>query len=443
MLVALGAMVVIALAARAIAGSWAHPSAVFAASWVLFLALPTLVSSDFNDAPSSAVLIAASAFGIALFSPVTVRLAEVMRSDVEVTTHLSRFVWLGAGAGALAGVIVQGANGVSLGGILTLEALNSAALQITEIRYAGDLVVPLPAVLLLGVTYGAAAAAPFAAAANTGVRAKLLLVAPTLGGAFYAISTTARAGFLIAACITAGCWLTIFAVRAGGRPRIRAKAALGLALAAASVLGLFIYGAAVRLEGVSGAQSIILDRIALYTSGGIPAFEWWLNTSQIPPPSFLPLETLAGVTQVLLGDSSLGNAYEVFAPVGGGARTNIYTMYRPLVEDFTVPGAVAVLTIAGALAAAGYRRAVLHRSVRATLVVGAWNGVVLFSMTTSILTFANVVLGLGFAWWFVPRNTSLRPSANVEAPVRPARPRIAPALYRRGGHYRYERGGRD
>lgn len=411
MLFALGVVILLAVTARVMAGTWMHPSPLFAAAWAIFLGLPTVVSNDFIDAPTMAGLVAAGTFAVVLFSPITVRPHEVSPSEVTSTRRLRRFVWLGAAAGAVAGVMVQRANGVSVGGILSLEALNGAALEITQLRYAGDLVVPLPAVLLLGLTYGAAVAAPFAAASTTGLKSRLLLAAPTLGGAFYAISTTARAGFLIAACITAGVWMMLFAAREGGRPRLRAKAVLGALFAAVAIAGLFIYGAAVRLEGVSNAQSIIMDRITLYTSGGIPAFEWWLANEEMPTPSFLPIETLAGVSQVVMGDPSLGNAYDIFAPIGGGATTNIYTMFRPLVEDFTLPGALVVLALAGAAAASGYRRAVTRRSVRAVVVVGAWNGVVLFSMTTSILTFVNVVLGLGFAWWFIPRHATLAPTA--------------------------------
>jgi len=268
---------------------------------------------------------------------------------------------------------------------------------------------PAAATILLAMTYGAAFAAPFAAQRHRKLKKFLVLCGPAMGGAAYALLTTARAGLLIAVAITMGSWLVVRAVTHGGRPSIPASTLFGLGTAAAGVAIMFVFVAASRAGGIDKASaSGLLETVGLYAGGSIPAFNEWIPYA--PGPK-LGAQTYAGVAQFVLGDNTLGSAYTSFTNIGSNVSTNVYTALRPLSEDFTVPGMFAFVALAGFFAAHQYRRAVLNRSVFSAIACSTWLGFVLFSQTTSIYSFTNVTAGVVFAAFLILRSVTFSPAS--------------------------------
>lgn len=402
--IAVAVLACLALVTRAVTGTWAHPSAVTALAWTVFLAIPT--TAGMAEAPLTAVVIGAVTLGALAAAFITVRPSEVQPFRITSTTRLWRFVLAGSAAGGVAGWLVLHANGISLNESLDLAALGLVARDATVLRYESRLSFPIPAILLLGVTYGAALVAPFAAAGFKGPRKVTLLAAPTVGGGLYSLATTARAGFLIPAAITTAAWLMSLAISQGGRPRLRPKSLLGALVAIGAVTFMFVTVAATRMGGWdSRIAARMMDTVAVYAGGAIPAFERWASSGDEGVPSF-GVETMAGISQFLLQDMSLGAAYTDRVPIGNGLTTNVYTILRPLSEDFTLPGAILVLWLGSVLAASLYRRAIVLGSVTAAGLAAIWMAIVLFSSTTSLLTFANVVVGFAIGVWQMHRNVS-------------------------------------
>lgn len=389
--VALFVCVALSLAARSVAGSWFHPAATTAGAWTFFLAGATL--SRLDRAPFTAWMVLLVVLGAVLASPVHVRAGDARSWAVEVDRPVRWLVLLGTAGGALAALLVLRANGVPMTALTSIEGIEAASRHITTLRYSSSLSNPAASTLLLGFTYGAALAAPYAAAGARGLWKVLLLAGPSLGGAVYAVATTARAGMLIAVMITAGSWLVVTGLTGGGRARLSPRALLGLVAAACAVAFAFLYVAVSRMGGWRpGAGAELVDKASVYAAGGVVGFQKWADAG-IPArtPGF-GSETFAGISQFLLGD--IGGAYEEVVTIGPGLTTNVYTILRPLTEDFGIGGAVLFVAAGTFAAAAAYRRAAVAGSVAASIVAAVWSGLMLFSLATSHLTFTNVCFGL-------------------------------------------------
>lgn len=404
-LVALFVCVGLALTVRVMAGSWAHPAAVTAAAWTLLLAIPTV--AGLTPAPFSAWLVVAIVLAALVASPVHVPVGTGRQWRVASGPLLRLFVLAGTVTAPAAAVLTMRANGITLGSALDLATISAAAREVTWLRYGRTLATPALATLLLGLTYGAALAAPYAAASRRGAYRLILLAGPTVGAAAYAMATTARAALLITATITAGTWLVVRGVETGGRFRLPARSILGLLVAAAAVAVMFGYVAVSRMGGVwtPGMARVLADKFAIYAGGGLPAFEQWVNQDGDATGSLgFGAHTVAGVGQYIAYSEDVGKPYEEVMTVGPGMTTNVYTILRPLSDDFGIGGALLVLAGGVLLVSAAFRHASLRGNVAGSLVAALWCAMMLYSLAMSFLMFTNVCFGLGIGAILVLRS---------------------------------------
>lgn len=402
---------VLALVLRFATGTWAHPSALFAGAWAIYLTVPTLLLSELLPSPMTAWLIVAAILVASISARLAIRTKEVAPASVVTNKWIAYFVWAGSAAAALSAWVTQRANGISIAGMLSLDSVGVASRQLTALRYDGTMLTPALATILLALTFGAALAAPFAAAGWEGTRHAVLMCGPAMGGALYAFLTTARAPFLIVVAITVSSWLVVLSVTSGGRPRLPGRTLVKAAAAAAAVASVFVLVAASRGAGATSVTRTNLIRIvSVYAGGSIPAFESWQHDSNSISMHY-GAQSFAGIAKLLLGDQSIGSAYKDFAPIGEGLGTNVYTSLRPLVEDFTLPGMYVAIAASSVIAALGYRHAVIGRSVVGAVIAAVCGAFVLFSQTTSIFSFTNVTVGLIVGGFLVCRFTKFAPVA--------------------------------
>lgn len=406
-LIALMVAGVLALALRTATGTWVHPSTLFAGAWVIFLGVSTLFSSVLFPSPVTAWLIVGAIAAVSISAPFAIRTSEVTPAHVVANIWLARFVWSGSVSAVLSALVTQRANGISIIGAISLDSVSRAARQLTVLRYS-VMTAPALATILLALTYGAALAAPFAAASRKGASHRVLICAPAAGGVLYTALTTARAPFLIVIAITVSAWAIVRGVTDGGRPRFSRRSLLEAVISAALIGGVFAWGAATRSGGFTSKTGVALLRsVSVYAGGSIPAFEVWQHDTGSPR---FGAQTFAGIAQFLVEDNSLGSAYKDFVRIGDGLGTNVYTALRSLAEDFTLPGMLGALAVFSIIAARGYRRAITRGSVTGAVIAAVWGAFVLFSQTESIFVFGNVTVGLIVGGFLVRRFTELAPA---------------------------------
>lgn len=165
------------------------------------------------------------------------------------------------------------------------------------------------------------------------------------------------------------------------------------------------------LDSWDWMHSSIFGHPAMFSS----YFELAWDTPPVHPK--FPAETAAGLYRAM--------GYELPEPLYtmvGGELTNVFTIFKPPIEDFTLPGALLIFCAWGALSAWSYARLqggslwpgvfLIHFYANATNIGGTF-------LTYNSQTGAFMLVGLYL--WYLER-TALRPRASTVGATRPEAP---------------------
>ena len=147
----------------------------------------------------------------------------------------------------------------------------------------------------------------------------------------------------------------------------------------------------------------------------VAAFSAWFDTYLGEPsnPTFGSL-TFSGPLKLLgIAARRPGIYQEAFISHGGLVQTNIYTVWRGLVEDFTAPGSLAVLFVAGAVGGAAFGRVANGKRFGVPVLIvfySFWLNFVVSVFVYNTLIFSYVALGV--FWWMQGRRAARRHNAH-------------------------------
>ncbi|MGB0038520.1 MAG: O-antigen polymerase [Terriglobales bacterium] len=267
-----------------------------------------------------------------------------------------------------------------------------------------------PAALLGGILF-----------ACSSKRLDRVIGAATLLPAFaYGMLTAARAAILLGLTCWIGGYVSTLCVRSHGRLHLfSAKRLTSLLLAAACILGMFAAIGGVRDS--KWYQAFVLDfqesKILAYMFGSPAAFAgWWSATSGSSSLEW-GARTFAGEFDMLRIKTRTIGAYTGMANVVMGAEeSNVYTIFRGLIEDFTPFGAVLISACIGGLASWKYLTS--SGNVRSALFwLSAFYATFLFSPLFSFFSFNGVMLAWVVGWLVVYK---AKPCRSI-LPLPPAR----------------------
>jgi len=265
-----------------------------------------------------------------------------------------------------------------------------------------------PAVLLAGIS--------FALAPNRA--RKWLAVAPLVPAALIGTVFAARAGLLISII----CWFSgFFAVRyrqtGGTYALFQRKIVLSSLMLMISGLLFFVAIDTVRrFEGGNIEVSTDVPRLSKYLLGAVPAFADWFHNSREQEVT-MGAYTFAGVFDLFGVKQRQVGVYEQLETLAGGEETNVYTLFRGLIQDFTLPGASLFGVLLGIVAGAAARSRSANHG-RNVLVLAGYYSLILFSPVISLFTYNGLILAwvvaamvLGFRTIQRPLETGMVPSS--------------------------------
>jgi oligosaccharide repeat unit polymerase len=405
--VALLAVVSALLAARH--GSWAAPGPLFVGFWAFEVALPTLAGY-----PGSAWAVA-SIVGLVLCWAAGSGLAADARRDrcaqrcaVEDVGHrrvgaLGVVVAAGAGAGFAAGVLVVYRTGFELSALTTVGGLFDVGSKAAFERYEGRSDSSPTVSALLMLAYLGALSSPRWLLFRPATRRRTLAsTSPLIGTVMYSAVSTARTAMVLSLALWTASYIacrTLLDRPVRLRPRMLVR--IGCLVAVFGVL--FIGIAFIRVGGVSSDQvsEKVLSKVESYAFGYLPAFSAWQSPDGGPTVYFAPRPelwgalTFNGVARFLGADREAGEPYPEFVVVDDrGNKTNIYTLYRGLLEDFGAVGAPLVMTGGGFVSTRAYFALRRRESPVALAAVTAAIAFTFFSSTCSIFFFTNICIAL-------------------------------------------------
>lgn len=395
---------------RMATGTWLHPAALFPMWWSFAAILPIVIAHDEPVSPWAVVWVIVASAAVA---------AGAIAGNGGLKTHrtvrppqagtLER--WLLSWPMVVATMLGLGSSmafalsaGVALSDLTDISRLVVVSNQMYVARYA-EVGSPSPPALSQGLL-------PF------------VYIAPVLGGMVFVLQrkwqwkTLALCTMLPAIAVTvlqttkaavlfgASLWLcSYFATRLRvGNLRVFTRRHL----LTAGILGVFV---TVFFFGVSLARMASVDtslasvvRVKLVTAafGHMSVFSQWLNEywHQWYTPT-LGTYTFAGPLELLGFHQRVPGIFGSVVELIAGETSNIYTGFRPLIQDFSIPGAVAILGILGLVSGAAYRSVAAGNAGAVPVLIAAymtilWTPITWFwiynSLTATIVAVGLIVL---------------------------------------------------
>jgi|SRR5579872_608771 len=239
-----------------------------------------------------------------------------------------------------------------------------------------------PAVLLAGISF---------ALARNRVQ-KWLAIASLIPASLVGTVFAARAGLLISLI----CWFSgYFAIRhhqtGGTYTLFRKKFLLLVSAIMVGAVSFFMAIDTVRIfKGGNLEVGTDLPRLSKYFLGSVPAFCDWVHgpkSQEITMGAY----TFAGVFDLLGIKQRQVGLYERYETLAGGEDTNIYTLFRGLIQDFTLPGAMVFCIFLGI--AAGYAASWEEKNqVGSVLILAGYYAFIIFSPLSSLFTYNGLIL---------------------------------------------------
>jgi len=207
---------------------------------------------------------------------------------------------------------------------------------------------------------------------------------------------TTRASFLFTGIMWLAGYLAVSAMLTGGRWRVLSKKRVIVAVVAViAAAGMYVVGGMFR-SGRVGVSHIATSLPNLFSAfmGSVPAFSVWIGRAwDAPAPLGLGSSTLAGPLGLLF---SIKRAHFNPMIVGHGninsAPTTVYTLFREVIYDYSLPGALIILILFGFMGALAWRGA-LSRRWFGVVILAAFYLVVMTSFVGSPFAYTTILVG--------------------------------------------------
>ncbi|MGK2962837.1 MAG: O-antigen polymerase [Gemmatimonadaceae bacterium] len=406
-------VVLIAWAAsmRALAGTWLHPSSFFALWWCFAGILPLVAAPNEVVGPQAMLWLLAASIAVSagatagnlgfrtrlLSAPAPATDRELLIFSAAVVVS----VILGIGSNV---AFVAGSN-VPFSDLVDVEKLVVVSNRLYVQRY--DEIPPAPPLLgqaLLPFVFLGPAAGGILFVLRREKRWKLLALFSFVPAVVVTILQTTKAAVLFAAIL----WLSgYFATRLRfGKLSVFTTWHFLIAAALGGALTAFFF--AVSLARMASTDASLLDLVLrkLLTAalGHMTVFSQWLAEywSQPDTPALGTL-VFAGPLEMLGYGHRIPGLFESVIDLVIGETSNIYTAFRPLIQDFTIPGALCILTLLGFVGGTGFRLVASGRLSGLPLLLIAyyttmWSPITWFwiynSLTATLVALTVLVLGL-------------------------------------------------
>jgi oligosaccharide repeat unit polymerase len=349
---------------RALTGTWLHPGSFFALWWCFAGIVPMLLAPAELVGPNVILWlvvasIAVSAGAIAGNGGTKTRRLVAPAPATRFELKIFGLVLIVAILlGMISNIVFILGSGIPLSDVLDVSKLVIVSNAIYVQRY--DDVAPLqpPALsqALLPFIYMAPAIGGIVFELRKEKLWRLIGLFSFLPALAVTILQTTKAAVLFSMVL----WLSgYFATRLRhGKLAVFTK---GHFLAAAVIglpLGIFFF--AVGLARLASTDvsllNVVLIKLVTSAFGHMTILSQWLADYWAEPfDPTLGQVTFAGPLEMLGISHRIPGLFDNFVNLVAGETSNIYTGFRPLIQDFTIPGAIAVLAMLGFVGGAGFR----------------------------------------------------------------------------------------
>ena len=202
-----------------------------------------------------------------------------------------------------------------------------------------------------------------------------------------------------------GCWVAAYLAtkvyESGGEFRLGKRALLTAVLIFSFCAALYVALGVVRGHKYGDVSD---DSAQLRSNlfGYLAVFDSFVNTKSTFNLTFGQY-SLAGPFDLLgLKERKAALDYEPIM-LENGTASNVYTAFRGLIQDFSLPGALLLSLASGLLCGSAYRRA-CNGEIGSVLILAGYYSFFLWSPIASVFDYNSVWLGLLVAWFVVTKD---------------------------------------
>jgi oligosaccharide repeat unit polymerase len=391
------ALVALAILARKIEGSWLAPGAFFAGFWAIFVAAVQIFASDMPEYVAGLWWIVLGALALALGSWVGLRLRAANQghgaNPLPPLPGLARTTAVMSGIGLVAPWSLLASRGESPSVFLSLDSLARVGRDFSVARYLEGYQEPIPVRIGLMAVYGAALMGGLLLGQRDLPRRRRLTgLLPIVPAAGVTLVQTTKSDLYITLILIGSSFLTT-RVRAS---RLSWKALIPLSLVLVILIPTSI-AVSLNRYGFSAANSVQVNEVTYRTEvtafGSLPAFTYWFD--HMSPSTQLTWGTSSffGPSSYLPGNTRVNGVYTDFVSLGYGATTNVYTIYRGLIEDFSLPGALLAMFVLGLASRIAYVR-VKAGHLPAAGLLSAFYAITAWSFVINLFGYDTIIGGL-------------------------------------------------
>ncbi|MDO8501868.1 MAG: oligosaccharide repeat unit polymerase [Gemmatimonadaceae bacterium] len=396
---------------RAVCGSWLHPAALFPMWWCFAGILP-LIFAPYDPVSAGAMAwVIAAAIAVSLGAVVgnigfktRLRLWRPPATKME-QQMLSLIVVVAILLGLASSVAFALGSGIGLRDFLDIQRLVVVSNQLYVARYAEpDAVAVAPprfSQALLPFVYLAPAVGGALFVIHRKWRWKMIAVASMLPAITVTVLQTTKAAVLFSFSLWFASYL---ATRLRlGKIGLFTRAHLSVGFVLGGIATVFFF--AVGLARLASTDVALLDvvRVKLVTAafGHMSVFSQWLGDYwNAPFNPTLGEFTFAGPRELLGIQQRVPGVFGTVVDLIAGETSNIFTGFRPLIQDFTIPGALTILALLGLVGGIAYRLVAIGRWEAVPVLVGAyvtimWTPITWFwiynSLTATVFALAIII----------------------------------------------------
>lgn len=360
---------VLALAAcgmRLVAKSWRAPSTLTLGVWSVYILLPLALAPEYKVSGLAVWTVLILAGAIAIGASLGEGLATHKQTHGVAAISANRMLsasltfTLLALAGTIHFAFVElrtyGLD-FSAAGLLLLGRL------VAVDRYYGTQQPFLVRLLVLWVFPAALLGGMSYFVAKTRIK-RILSLAWLAPAVLYSVFNAARANTLIAVILAASGYLSMSIHRGGFRVTSRKAILIGAAFLVVT-LSFFFAVEAVRANQADSelANPVDLARLKSTILGYLPVFSHWTDDAENAFGSHpaMGAYTFSGVFDAAGLRTREVGVYSEFVTLDADQSNNLYTAFRGVIEDFSLPGALAFLLLVGFFSGYAYRNCALGR----------------------------------------------------------------------------------
>ncbi|MFO7697378.1 MAG: O-antigen polymerase [Anaerolineae bacterium] len=402
--------------ARTLLGSWLEPNVLLAMYWSAFSLASLLLLP--HDPIDRGIYVALYAVGCSIAGAFVQNQGyrhRVFSSRVgESANRIRTAVWpaiLCTLCGLASVVIVLYSASFSLGSIASLDGLLKVSHTFSVQRYASRYQPPFAAQILLGAGYAASCfGGTLAVQARQSVvhRGRLALVslATFLPAVAIMLVRSERAPFILSTVL----YVSFYLARGTAVLSLKVVPRRYILYGMAAVPVLMVVFAVVALLRAGVYEpSLIPELIRKISSGAFGSLAslsiWATRTDALVVEPALGGYTAAGIYDLLGWRTKVLGLFQDFNVLATGYRTNIYTLFRPLIEDYTIGGFGLFWLLFGFASSRAYSSAKAGR-VAAAIVLAICYTVILYSFNTSPFMYNSILMAvvLYLAWHVIGEN---------------------------------------